>query len=240
MRNDLPEAAKLFITAQWDACMIILKWKSCIRVKRSFNMILKRIPGGMLESNCYMLGENGEGAVIDAGVGSENIVKAAAEAALKIKYIILTHSHIDHICSVDGIKDKTGAKVLVHDADAAALLDNALNLASFFGNRKPFRGPDETLKDGDALDVGGLKLEILHTPGHSAGSICIKAGNIVFTGDTLFKMSIGRTDLGNGSYSDIINSIKNKLMTLDDNVVVYPGHGDSTTIGYERIHNPYV
>jgi hydroxyacylglutathione hydrolase len=203
-------------------------------------MILKRLPTGMLSSNCYILGDNREGVVIDAGADTGEIMAAVASTGLKIKYIILTHAHIDHIVSMDSLRVKTGAKVLVHEKDAAALEDNMVNGAAAFGVGITLGNSDVNVKDGDTVEVGGLKLEIIHTPGHSPGSMCIKVGDSLFTGDTLFRTSIGRTDLPGGNYGEIMNSLKNKLMRLDEDIKVYPGHGGSTTIGYEKKHNPFV
>jgi len=203
-------------------------------------MILKCIPTGMFASNCYVFGDNGEGVIIDPGAGEKDIMDVVEKTGLKIKYIILTHGHLDHICTVDKVRDKTGAKVLVHESDAAALTDSRLNGSAAFGMAVAYGSADEYLKDGDILDVGGLKLEIIHTPGHTSGGICVKVGNSIFTGDTLFRLSIGRTDLGDGDYGLIINSIKNRLMTLEDDTIVYSGHGTSSTIGYERKHNPFI
>lgn len=203
-------------------------------------MIFKCIPTGMLSSNCYVIGDLGEGVVIDPGTECDEIVEAASGNGLEIKYIILTHAHLDHICSVDKLRGKTNAKVLIHEADADALLDSRLNGSALFGLSNTFRVADILLKDGDVFYAGGLKLEIIHTPGHTPGGICIKAGNCIFTGDTLFRMSIGRTDLGNGSYDDLISSISGRLMKEGDDTVIYPGHGASSTIGYERKNNPFV
>lgn len=203
-------------------------------------MIIKRIPTGMFGSNCYIIGQDGMGAIIDPGTSSAEIREIVENLGITIKYILITHSHIDHICSVDEVKLQTGALVAVHEADAEALMDEELNGSAMFSEAKVFNKADIILKDGDVLEVGGLRLEIIHTPGHSPGGICIKAENNVFTGDTLFKRSIGRTDLGNGDYGDIINSIKSRLLSLDDSVVVYPGHGAYTDIGYERKHNPFL
>jgi hydroxyacylglutathione hydrolase len=203
-------------------------------------MIIKRIPTGMFGSNCYIVGLNGEGVIIDPGTSSKEVREIVGSLGITIKYIIITHSHIDHICSVDEVKLFTGAKVAVHEADAVGLADEVLNGSAMFSEAKAFNPADILLKDGDVLEVGGLKLEIIHTPGHSPGGICVKAENNLFTGDTLFKRSIGRTDLGNGNYKDIINSIKSKLLLLDDSTVVYPGHGTYTDIGSERKHNPFL
>jgi len=203
-------------------------------------MVYKRLPTGMYSSNCYIIGDNGEGIIIDPGANADEIIKAVGETGLNIKYIVLTHAHIDHICSMEAVRERLGAKVLVHEADAAALTDPRLNGSALFGLNYSFNSADETLKDGDVLDIGGLRFEIIHTPGHTPGGICVKVDNSIFTGDTLFRMSIGRTDLGNGDYDQIISSITNRLMTLDEEVVVYPGHGTSSTIGYEKKNNPFI
>lgn len=203
-------------------------------------MQFKRLNTGMLGSNCYIIGDNGECAVIDPGADSDEILEAAAKMNLKIKYIFLTHVHIDHILSVDALREKTGAGVLVHEAEAKALSNSLYNGANLFGLNNTFEDADILLKDGDVFEAGGIKLEIIHTPGHSPGGICIKTGNIVFTGDTLFRMSVGRTDLGNGDQDDLMNSINNRLMKLEDETIIYPGHGTTSTIGYERAHNPFI
>lgn len=203
-------------------------------------MIIKRLPTGMFGSNCYILRQNSEAAIIDPGTSADEIIDIVNGLGLNVKYIILTHSHIDHICSVDEVRERTGAQVVVHEADAGGLSNELFNGSAMFGEAKTFKPADILLKDGDKLYVLGLNFEVIHTPGHTPGGICIKAENNIFTGDTLFKMSIGRTDLGNGNYNDIINSIKGKLLTIEDSVVVYPGHGPYTDIGFERKHNPYL
>lgn len=203
-------------------------------------MLLKRLPTGILQSNCYIIGEKTKGAVIDPGVSASEIIRAADDMGLEIIYIILTHTHFDHIKFMDDLRDRAGAKVLAHEADAPALSDSWLNGSVLFGQSETFREADKLLKDGDIIDVDGISLEVIHTPGHTPGSICIKANNWLFTGDTLFRMSIGRTDLGNGSHEDIMRSITQVLMKLDDDTVVYPGHGTSSTIGFERKHNPFI
>lgn len=203
-------------------------------------MVLKRLATGMLASNCYIIGEGGEGAVIDPGAGVEEIMEAVGAENLKIKYIILTHAHIDHIISLDGLRKRLEAKALLHEKEARALSDPFYNGSGLFGLKKVFSEADGVLKDGDIVEIGGMKLEIIHTPGHTSGGICIKAGANVFTGDTLFRMSIGRSDLGDGDQEQLMDSIRNRLMKLPDDTVVYPGHGTTSTIGYERIHNPFI
>ncbi|ABN52574.1 MAG TPA: MBL fold metallo-hydrolase [Hungateiclostridium thermocellum] len=197
-------------------------------------MVIKCLPIGLFASNCYIVGQNGEGVVIDPGCSPQMIVDAAKENNLEIKYIIITHGHIDHLMSVDEVRKKTGAEVLIHEKDADKLTDPNLNDPVGVGLGRKCKAADRLLKDGEVITVGGLDFEIIHTPGHSAGGICIKVGDVVFTGDTLFCMGIGRTDFPDGDLSTLLDSIKNKLMKLDDNVVVYPGHGEPTTIGRER------
>lgn len=202
-------------------------------------MILKRI-SGLIQSNCYIAGDSGHGLVIDPGADAGKILREAEEAGLLIKGIIITHVHYDHIVSMDEIRDATGAPVMVHELEADYPGNALYNGSQLFGCAKSFRNPDRLLKDGDIIKCGGIDFKILHTPGHSPGSICILANECIFTGDTLFRMSVGRTDLGNGNYPDLENSLKNVLMRLPDETVVYPGHGVKSTIGYERNNNPYI
>lgn len=203
-------------------------------------MIYKRLPIGMYSSNCYILGDNGEGIIVDPGVDSEIIMDNVKKLGLNIKYIVITHAHVDHICKMEEVRKQTGAKVAVHRLDAIGLTDYRYNGSALFGLNYTYSAPDILLNDGDVLEAGGLKFEIIHTPGHSPGGICIKVENSIFTGDTLFKNSIGRSDLGNGDHDDLINSIKNRLMVLPDDMEVYPGHGTSSTIIYERENNPFL
>lgn len=195
---------------------------------------MKCLPIGMFGSNCYILDDGDEGIVIDAGVESTDVMKAIEESNLKIKYIILTHGHIDHICHVDDLREKTGAKVIINKFDAVCLNDSRLNGSIFFTDAKVFKAADGFVEDGDILEAGNLKFQIIHTPGHNPGCICIKVGDFVFTGDTLFKRGIGRTDLPGGDFESLADSIKNKLFKLPDETKVYPGHGDPTTIGQEK------
>lgn len=198
-------------------------------------MQIERLSTGMFDSNCYIVYNNNEGIIIDAGVSADEVMKVLDEKKIKIKYIVLTHVHIDHICHVDDLREKTGAEVLVHENDSKKLLHPPLNGSELYGQAMSFRPADMVLKDGDEISAGGIDFKIIHTPGHSSGCICIKAGNSLFTGDTLFKMARGRTDLGDGNEEEILSSITNKLMILDDETIVYPGHGPATTIGAERV-----
>lgn len=203
-------------------------------------MIIRRLMTGMFESNSYILGDGSEGAVIDAGVDADEIIEVLNQEKLNLKYIILTHAHIDHIASLDELREITGALVLIHEKENKALASPKYNGSGLFGQQRQFKAADRLLKDGDVIELGSEKLTVIHTPGHTSGGICIKAGNAVFTGDTLFRLSVGRTDLGDGNFEVLIDSIMNKLMTLDDDTIVYPGHGPESTIGFERKNNFYL
>ncbi len=204
-------------------------------------MELRVFKNGMLGSNGYLLWNDGEAALIDAGVPAKDIIEAIDENKVTLKYIILTHGHFDHICSVDEIKRKAGGSVAIHTDDAIGLTNPKYNGSTLFsGESLIFNKPDQYVKDGDILKIGNQEFKIIHTPGHSPGGICIYSKDCLFTGDTLFYRSIGRTDLGNGNHDELIDSIKSKLFVLDESLAVYPGHGRSTTIGYEKNNNPYL
>lgn len=203
-------------------------------------MFLKRIATGMLGSNCYIIANNGTCAVIDPGVCIDEITEILNDNNLEVKYIILTHAHLDHIVTVDKLRQATNGQVALHRLEAPALSDSWANGAALFGANETFGPADLLLEDGDVLDCGGMKLEIILTPGHTDGGICIKVEDCIFTGDTLFYMSVGRTDLGRGCSEDLKHSIVEILFKLGNNIKVYPGHGTATTIGFEKENNPFV
>jgi glyoxylase-like metal-dependent hydrolase (beta-lactamase superfamily II) len=322
-------------------------------------MILKAVRTGMLESNCYILGNGSEAAVIDPGADHEEIMQVLEEQGLTLKYIIYTHGHIDHVAEGDILRSLTGAKVVAHEDEARILEDPVLNGSAVFWSAREMGSADITVKDADLLKLGNAELEVIHTPGHTPGGICIlvrkavaeessavspsestvrdaerytagsavesaarnaagytevntgesaaghserytagsavksaarhseryteesavesaarhserytagsavesaaghseryTAGNAaghatgsapetescIFTGDTLFRLSVGRTDLGAGD-PGLLRASLMRFMELDDNVKVYPGHGPATTIGYERANNPWL
>ena len=191
-------------------------------------MIIKRFSVGWLSTNCYVVGceETKEAVLIDPGIESERkaeeILNFIKQNGFRIKYIINTHGHSDHIAGNAVMKKATGAPVLIHESDASQV------------------HADRKLRDGDVLQVGSIKLVVLHTPGHTKGGISLLGDKVVFTGDTLFSGSIGRTDFVGGSFEEIIKSIKTKLLPLPDKVRVYPGHESYTTIGEEKRHNPFL
>jgi hydroxyacylglutathione hydrolase len=204
-------------------------------------VIIDRLTVGPFGTNCYILGDesNREGMVIDPGDDVKGILTRAGELKLNIKQIVLTHGHIDHIGALKPLKEATGAEISMHPADAKSLANRALGV--LFGLfYPPAPPPDRLLNEGDTIQVGEVKLKVLHTPGHTPGGISLAGDGVVFTGDTLFKESIGRTDLPGGNHSEIIRSIRHKLLTLPDETVVYPGHGPETTIGTEREGNPFL
>lgn len=204
-------------------------------------MIIEKLEVAPFMSNCYIVGDESskEGMIIDPGADADNILSKVENLKLKIKFIVLTHTHMDHIGAVKEVKEATDAKVAVHAEEADSLGKRPMH--SLFGSSFPTPPPaDILLKDGDSIDIGTLHFTVLHTPGHSPGGICILGNGVVFTGDTLFNFSIGRFDMPGGSGRQIINSIKTKLMVLPDSTVVYPGHGPQTTINTERQWNPFL
>jgi hydroxyacylglutathione hydrolase len=205
-------------------------------------LIIKRLVVGSLSANCYIVGSKaeGEGLVIDPGGNAEDIYREIADSGLEIKIIILSHGHSDHIAALYDIQDRTGAEVAIHTEDAD-FLEGRSYLSSQFGiSYKTPHPPDRLLREGDTIDISGLSFTVIHTPGHTPGSICLLTGDKVFTGDTLFRRGIGTTMMPGSSRSQLIDSIKTRLMALPDNTIVYPGHGRETSIGAERKDNPYV
>lgn len=205
-------------------------------------MILEKITVGSYMSNCYIVGceETKEAAVIDPGADFKKIDETIEELNVKIKFVILTHAHGDHIGALNEVIKKYNVPVYVHEDEVDMLQDANKNLSRMMFRKEIKVEPQKLLKDGEIIELGNLEMEIIHTPGHTKGSISIKVENIILTGDTLFNGSIGRTDFLGGSFEDIISSIKTKIFKYDDEVIVYPGHNSPTTIGNERKTNPFV
>lgn len=205
-------------------------------------MILHALSVGPIMANCFIVGceTTRQAAVIDPGADAGRILKKLADEKLTVSYIINTHGHFDHAGANRKLKEATGAILVIHELDRF-MLDSLSTTAAMFGmsseNSPP---PDQTVQDGDTIQVGAIVMKVLHTPGHTPGGISLLTDGCVFVGDTLFAGSIGRTDFPGGDYDTLISSIRNKLYPLDDNVVVYTGHGPETTIGKEKRFNPFV
>jgi hydroxyacylglutathione hydrolase len=210
---------------------------------KRLELILKTLVVGPFASNCYVVGSDStkHGLIIDPGAEAKLILKTVNDLDLKIALILVTHAHIDHIGALAAVRENTGAKFAIHEAEATASLGMfSRMMSSMTGGsfNKPPK-PDRLLKDGDTIDVDDLRFTVLHTPGHSPGGISLYGQGILFSGDTLFNYGIGRTDFPGCSYEQIMDSIQNRLMTLPDDTVVYPGHGPATTIGEEKRGNPF-
>jgi len=204
-------------------------------------MILKKLVVGPLASNCYIVGSAStkEGMIIDPADEAEEILQSIKELGLKISLIVLTHGHPDHVGALKEIKEATGAEVAIHTDDAESLQQQSLGF--LFGLSYPAPPPpDRLLKDEDSIDIGDLHFGVLHTPGHTPGGICLLGHGVLFSGDTLFNYGIGRYDLPGGDYNQLMDSLRTKLMGLPDDTIVYPGHGQETTIGAERRGNPFL
>ena len=205
-------------------------------------MIIKSLAVGPIMANCFIVGckDTLEAAVIDPGDEADRILMALAESNLTVKYIINTHGHFDHVGANRRLKDATGADLLIHALDAP-MLGQLMAAASAFGlsseNSPP---PDRTLEEGDQMAFGKLKLQVIHTPGHTPGGISLYTDGHLFVGDTLFAGSIGRTDFPGGDYETLISSVRDKLFPLGDDVTVYTGHGPETNLGHEKRTNPFV
>ncbi len=205
-------------------------------------MIIEKLEVGPFASNCYIVAsERGkEAIIIDPGAESNRILERVKDLDLQVKAIVLTHGHMDHVGALKQVKKMTAAEVAIHSADAKFLqMGNSLGFA--FGlSAQSSSSPDRLLEGGDTIDTDGLHFLVVHTPGHTPGGICLVGHGVVFTGDTLFNFSIGRTDMPGGSYSQILESIRAKLMSLPDSTIIYPGHGPQSTIGTERTWNPFL
>lgn len=220
-------------------------------------MLLSGFPAGVLACNCYVLAPHpgADAVVIDPGQRAMTPLRRILdEQRLTPAAVLLTHGHIDHMWSAQKVADSYGCPVFIHPEDRHLLSDPIRGIGPRLGQialGALFREPKQVIefdRDGDKLDFGGIAVIVDHTPGHTRGSVVFRvsggasesAGDLVFTGDTLFKQSVGRTDLPGGSGRDLLGSIVGKLLALDDRTVVLPGHGESSTIGFERRANPFL
>jgi len=209
------------------------------------SMIIRGFEIGPFWTNCYIVGSEStsEGMIIDPAADPDFIMKQVKKLNLDIKIIVATHTHPDHLMALGAIKKETGASFALHEAEPSGKrAAGASRMISLMVGSpvEPPPDPDIVLKDGDIIEVGDLKFTVLHTPGHSPGGICLYGNGVVFVGDTLFNLSVGRTDFPGCSHDVLIDSIQRKLMVMPDDTTVYPGHGPKTTIGDERRHNPFL
>jgi hydroxyacylglutathione hydrolase len=208
-------------------------------------MIIDRLILGAYQTNCYVLRSGraaGDCLVIDPGLEPERLIDFLEEYHLNPVAVLLTHGHIDHIAGIPVLREQFGGtKVLIHELDAEMLTEPQTNLSVMAGMTFRTEPQDVALGEGDVIEQAGVKLAVIHTPGHTPGGICLYSqdAGVAFVGDTLFASSIGRTDFPGGSMSQLLDSVKKKLFTLPDETKVYPGHGPATTIAHEKAHNPF-
>ncbi len=205
-------------------------------------MLIKKMEVGNLMSNCYIVGcqDTSEAVVIDPGAEPDTILAVLEENNLKVKYIINTHGHVDHVGANEPVKKATNADILIHKEDAPLFSNSQENLSMYVGGELLLSPPERLLEEGDTITFGNITLKVIHTPGHTRGGISLHGDQVVFTGDTLFAGSIGRTDLPGGDYQQIISSIKEKILPLGDDIKVYPGHGPVSTVAREKKTNPFL
>jgi len=205
-------------------------------------MIFTSLPTGPLDVNCYIVGSKstGHAAVFDPGGHVDKILSRLDDYHLKAKWIINTHGHFDHIGGNRALVERTGAELMIHEADLPLLGVAEQHAANFGLTTEASPQPSRILQDGDILNLDDLEFQVIHTPGHSPGGICLLFADRLIVGDTLFSGSIGRTDLPGGDHQQLIRNIKNKLLVLPDEIRVYPGHGPESTIGQEKRYNPFL
>lgn len=206
-------------------------------------MKIEKFVTGIISTNCYLVSNKGtrQAVIVDPAAVPKALVKAVEEEGLKIEAVLLTHGHFDHMMGLDALLKLWEVPVYVEEEDQEIMTDPRLNLSSTYTAGYTFSGA-ESVKDGQILSLAGYDFQVLHTPGHTRGGCCyyVASEQVLFSGDTLFQTSVGRTDFPNSSTLDLIRSIREKLLPLPDETVVYPGHMGETTIGHEREYNPYL
>ncbi len=206
-------------------------------------LMVRGVVVGLFRENCWIIGSRrtGEAVVVDPGDEPEEILALARDMGVRITRIVCSHAHLDHLMAVGPIKERTGAPFLLHPHDLGIAAKVPQAAAQWLGiTVPPPPPPDALLADGDDVEVAGIQLRVLHTPGHTQGSVSLYGAGMLFSGDTLFRGSIGRTDLEGGNGPQLLQTIVDKLLRLPDDTVVLPGHMAETTIGIERQTNPFI
>ena len=203
-------------------------------------MQIKMHPLGDIGANCYTLLSDEAAIVIDPGEFSQGVCDFLAENSQKKRIILLTHCHFDHIGGAAALRELTGTQIAIGEKELEHTLDPIKTQSAYFGIFiEPFKA-DTAIRDGETLKIGDIEIKCIETPGHTVGGMCYLIDDNLFSGDTLFRMSIGRTDFENGSFTDISSSIRKLYSALEDDTTVFPGHGEPTKIGYEKKYNPFV
>lgn len=207
-------------------------------------MKIETLVVGPIETNCYIASDpvSREAVIIDAGDDAEEILAYVEQNQLQVKYLLNTHGHFDHIQANDAIREKTGAQLAIHADDVELLASPEKVSAGMMSVVHGCREPEVVLHNGDTIAFGPYQLRVIYTPGHSKGSCCFYEvqEKVCFTGDTLFRGSIGRTDLYGGNYVVLLKSVRERLQVVADDVTIYPGHGPESTMAFERRANPYL
>lgn len=204
-------------------------------------MLIETLVVGMIQANCFLIADEAtkKAIIVDPGGDAPVIVRRVHDLGLDVVAVIATHGHFDHVEGLAGIKEKIPAPIMIHPADMP-LVKGMRSQGALFGIAvQEAPPPDKMLADGDEITFGNLKAKVMHTPGHSPGSVSLYVGGHVFVGDLLFNGSIGRTDLMGGDYDTLINAVTMRIFTLPPDTVVHPGHGPDTTVGFEKRTNPF-
>lgn len=201
-------------------------------------MKISRIPLGIYAANCYILTDEDtkDTAIIDPGGNAEFLINEIEKLNVNVKYILLTHGHADHIGGVNEVKKHYNIPAYINSKDMEMISSGE----DIFGKLWDNTENDKVIKEGDVLSLGNLKIKCIETPGHTPGGMCFLVENVIFTGDTLFQGSIGRTDFIGGDFDSLITNVRTKLMCLNDDIMVLPGHGPESSIGYEKKNNPFL
>lgn len=203
-------------------------------------MEIIKIPLGSFQTNCYIVHNNQSAAIIDPGFSSDTVIKILEDNNLQPEKIILTHGHGDHIGAVRGLKNKYNISVIAHKNEKEILNNSKLNLSEVMETGAIEIDADEYVVDGDIIEISDMEFKVLYTPGHTIGGMCLYIDKYLFSGDSIFQYSIGRTDFPTGDYDTLINSIKTKIYTLPDETIILSGHGETTSVEFEKQYNQFV